>query len=173
MLPKHGIGAEVGVWKGDFSQALLTLAKPRLLHLIDPWQASDEPDHAQAWYGKSRVEDLDQIYHDVVGRFSGELDQDRVRIHRRRSVEVLAHMPPDSLDFVYVDGDHRYQAVRADLELAVAKVRPGGVIVADDHMLGGWWGDGVVRAVNEVLGTHPSRLMLKFCAGDQAVIEVR
>jgi hypothetical protein len=36
-LPKEGIGAEVGVWKGDFAANLLQRTKPRRLYLIDPW----------------------------------------------------------------------------------------------------------------------------------------
>ena len=36
-LPKNGIGAELGVFKGVFSSVLLETTKPKKLHLIDPW----------------------------------------------------------------------------------------------------------------------------------------
>ena len=35
-------------------------------------------------------------------------------------------------DLVHVDGDHRYEAVRHDLELAHEVLRPGGLLVAHD-----------------------------------------
>jgi hypothetical protein len=38
MLPKGGRWAEIGVFRGDFSETILRECKPRELHLIDPWQ---------------------------------------------------------------------------------------------------------------------------------------
>src|SRR5205823_5195733 len=37
ILPKNGIGAELGVFKGYFSPLLLHHTQARVLHLIDPW----------------------------------------------------------------------------------------------------------------------------------------
>jgi predicted O-methyltransferase YrrM len=39
---------------------------------------------------------------------------------------------PDNLDFVYVDGDHRYNSVLQDIELYYPKVRCGGVFGGHD-----------------------------------------
>ncbi|MEM7189627.1 MAG: hypothetical protein AAF439_08445, partial [Pseudomonadota bacterium] len=50
-LPKGAVGAEVGVWKGDFSAEILATAAPACLHLIDPWCVSDAEEHGAAWYG--------------------------------------------------------------------------------------------------------------------------
>lgn len=173
MLPKGAVGAEIGVWKGDFSDLILKTAAPRLLHLIDPWTLVEDPDHANAWYSTQRGQDIDQIYADVQTRFAAEIATGQVQIHRKASTDGMGALPDDSLDFVYVDGDHAYDGVRADLELSVAKVRSGGLICVDDHMLGKWWQDGVVRAVNEVLGAHPRGLMLQFVANSQVVIRKR
>ncbi|MEX1183849.1 MAG: class I SAM-dependent methyltransferase [Gemmatimonadota bacterium] len=38
-------------------------------------------------------------------------------------------------DIVYVDGNHDYDVVREDLKNAVAGLRPGGIVVADDAAL--------------------------------------
>src|SRR2546430_9287984 len=37
MLPRGSVGAEIGVWKGDFSKLLLRRVRPAELHLVDPW----------------------------------------------------------------------------------------------------------------------------------------
>lgn len=37
------------------------------------------------------------------------------------------------IDFLYVDADHSYEGVRADLVAWVPHVRPGGLIVGDDY----------------------------------------
>ena len=36
-FPKDGVGAEIGVAQGDYSEAILAAAQPSELHLIDPW----------------------------------------------------------------------------------------------------------------------------------------
>lgn len=173
MLPKDAVGAEIGVWQGDFSELILQIAQPKLLHLIDPWVLIDDPDHENAWYSTQRGLDIEQIYASVQARFAEQIERGQVRLNRQTSVEALGTLPDDTLDFIYIDGDHAYDGVRADLEMAVAKTRPGGLICVDDHVLGKWWGDGVVRAVNEIFGKHPHGLLLRFAAASQVVIQKR
>ena len=52
----------------------------------------------------------------------------------------------------YIDGDHSYEAVTRDIATYRAKVKPNGVLAGDDYGLqGGWWNDGVTRAVDEFI----------------------
>jgi len=170
LLPKRAEGAEIGVWQGDFSARILEVAAPRRLHLIDPWQVRTDPLHDAAWYGSKAGVDLEATYQSVLDRFAPQRQSGQVVIHRAPSEDAMGALPDGSLDFTYVDGDHAYPAVRTDLELAFAKTRPGGLICVDDHQRGKWWGDGVVRAVNELLGAHPQNLQLTFMAHAQVVI---
>lgn len=171
LLPEGGEGAEIGVWQGDFSAEILSRARPRRLHLIDPWQVRHEPSHAMAWYGAARGVDMEAVARSVEARFVAEIATGQAVVHRAVSAEVLPRLGP--LDFVYVDGDHAYQAVRADLDMAFAAVRPGGLICIDDHMTGKWWGDGVVRASNEFLGACAAEVEVVFCDGYQLVVRRR
>lgn len=173
MLPKAAVGAEIGVWKGDFSAQILEIAEPRTLHLIDPWIANDTPDHQKAWYSAASGTDMDAVYQSVQDRFDVQQKTGKVVLHRALSTDAMASLDDESLDFVYVDGDHAYAAVRQDLFLAVRKIKRGGLICVDDHRLDKWWGDGVVRALNDVLGAHPSELLLRFAANTQVVIARR
>lgn len=97
---------EVGVRRGDFSVELLEVFRPSLLLLIDL--------------------DIRQIYPDVA-------NHPRVRIVKGLSWDVLAGLPDDSLDYLYVDGDHSYEGVHEDVEVAHRKVRPGGIIQFNDY----------------------------------------
>jgi len=36
-------------------------------------------------------------------------------------------------DFIYIDGDHRYEGVKRDIELAIPLLKPGGVMLLDDY----------------------------------------
>jgi Methyltransferase domain len=149
-LPKAGAVVEVGVWEGDFSQRLLDRLRPRTLHLVDPWQFV--PEQGSAWYGGARAEsqeDMDRIYERVTARFSREVADGRVVISREPSVEAAKTMASRKFDVVYIDGDHTYDAVRADLRAWAPLVAENGVLAGDDYGDAGWWAGGVKRAVDE------------------------
>jgi predicted O-methyltransferase YrrM len=49
------------------------------------------------------------------------------------TTRVAARFWTEPIDYLYVDADHSYEAVREDLETWVPLVRPGGLIVGDDY----------------------------------------
>lgn len=173
LLPKDSIGAEIGVWKGDFSAAILQAAQPRLLHLIDPWERREEPTYEHSLYGVNAPENMDEVHSAVRARFANQIANGSVQVHRGYSDDVLAALGANSLDFVYIDGDHHYEAVRRDLEMSIDCTRTGGLICLDDHHMNKWWGDGIIRALNETLGAHPRGLIIQFCANTQVVLQKR
>jgi Methyltransferase domain len=159
-LPKGAVGAEIGVWKGTFSAALLERLEPRELHLVDPWEFM--PEKPQAIYGGGAVtgqRDMDQIYQEVVNRFASATEAGRVTVHRGRSVEIASSFPDSYFDWIYVDGDHSYEGVTSDLAAWRSKIKPGGCITGDDYMTdGAWFGDSVKRAVDEFVAPGDYRL---------------
>lgn len=171
LLPRQGVGAEIGVFRGAFSRVLFAQADPRRLYLVDPWENSARPEHAKSLYANGGANDMRRIHADIVRTFAAAPYAGRVEVVRSASAAWLAGQPDASLDFVYIDGDHALDAVRQDIALSVAKVRPGGVIALDDYAFGQWWGDGVVRAVHEALATLP--LLIHFCADGQVALRRR
>jgi hypothetical protein len=150
LLPAHGIGAEIGVWKGDFSDSLLRFTRPERLHLIDPWVFQE--DLPRAWYGGLAAQsqsDMDAISEGVRSRFRAEIAAGTVVVHRAPSTEALRLLPDSGLDWIYVDGNHLYDGVMDDLTTALPKLRPGGLLACDDYGSPGWWEDGVRRAVDQ------------------------
>jgi hypothetical protein len=150
MIPAGAVCAEIGVWKADFSEQVAKAAKPREFHLIDPWKFA--PSFPKRWYGgaiASSQSAMDEIYRRVVARmrpFPG------IAIHRQASLEAAATFPDRHFDWIYIDGDHSYRAVKDDLEAWFAKVKPSGVVVADDYD----WKDetgalSVKRAIDEFI----------------------
>ncbi len=131
IIPKDAICAEIGVWKGDFSEHIRATARPRTLHLIDPWRFV--PSYPQRWYGGAAArnqDDMDRIYQDVMHRFA---DDPCVRVHRLDSTSAAARFADATLDWVYIDADHSYQAVLADLKMWAPKIKPGGMLAGDDY----------------------------------------
>jgi predicted O-methyltransferase YrrM len=54
----------------------------------------------------------------------------------------------NSLDFVFVDADHSYDAVKADVAAWLPKVKPGGILAGHDYIVGEY--PGVVQAALEL-----------------------
>jgi len=164
MLPRHAVCAEIGVHTGDFSKRILQTTSPRELHLIDPWRHETSDAYRRALYGgeaRGGQAEMDERYRSVCTRFQSDIRSGRVRIHRGDSNAVLAEFPEDYFDWAYIDGNHRYEFVTADLALCVEKVKPGGYIAGDDYTDRGWWQQDIVRAVDEFVATTPVRVILK------------
>lgn len=72
----------------------------------------------------------------------------RAKLLRHGSIEASGKFAAGSLDFVYIDGAHDYESVRADIEAWWPKLAPGGVLAGhdfDDQPIH----EGVKRAVVE------------------------
>jgi hypothetical protein len=151
MLPLGTEGAEIGVMQGGFANEILT-TPVRKLHLIDAWQhVPGHPDNAIS---------MSQGGHNcnettVITRFAKQIEQRRVVVHRMFSVEAARHFHPHSLDWIFIDADHTYQAVLDDLRTWSSKIKPGGVIMGHDYMD---WG----AAIELKFGVIPA--VNKFCA---------
>ncbi len=152
-LPKDAVCAEIGTWRGDFAATILDSRRPRRLHLVDPWEYRSEEGYERAIYGGRKgngQQMMDRVYERVLARFRGPIDDGQVVVQRSRSLDAAAAFDDDSLDWVYIDGDHSYEGVRSDLDAYFRAVKPGGFIAGDDYgQVGSWFEDGVTRAVDE------------------------
>lgn len=160
LLPKGGVGAEIGVHKGDFSEALLRTVAPKKLHLVDPWKHEDAPEYKDAWYGgqaQGGQGEMDARYEGVRKRFETQVASGQVQIWRAFSDEFLEKLADAELDWIYIDGNHLYEYVKKDLALSLRKVRVGGLVTGDDYSEGNWWQGGVKRAVDELMAEGSTR----------------
>jgi hypothetical protein len=122
LLTEYGyrFGAEIGVEQGDHAVQLLRSWSGCLL-LIDCWQVQDKQTYCdQAAYWTQA--DQEANYRKTL-----------VAI-RAFSVEAAKEVPDSSLDFVYLDANHSYSAVCADLRAWYPKVREGGLISGHDFV---------------------------------------
>lgn len=133
-LPTNAIVAEIGVWVGRHSKQICDISEPRELHLIDPWEWNAQ--NAGAHYkGVVKVEH-DAAYQEAVNRLSG---YPGVEFHRMTSTLGSEKFPDEYFDWVYIDGDHRYDAVINDLNIWRPKIKPGGYLTGHDLNLSVEW----------------------------------
>ena len=125
------------------------MAKPKELVLIDPWGLLSEQDEAEWTHSKNQDGvSMDRMYQDVVEEFK---DSDVVKVRKGFSEDLLAEYPDGYFDWVYIDGNHLYDFVKADVHLCARKVRKGGIVAGDDFL---WEHDGrkhVKEAVHDAM----------------------
>lgn len=137
-IPKGTIGCEIGVWKGDGAQMLLKHAAPFKLYLIDPWIPVPEghiEKYVNACWRDYTEEIQNQFYIDVLKRFQFEK---AIEVIRAKSWDAVVLFPDEYFDWVFVDGDHSYDAVLKDLTLYGEKLKVGGYIMGDDYYGADW-----------------------------------
>jgi hypothetical protein len=121
-------GAEVGVQRGEFSSYLLQHWEGELF-LVDLWkhQPDGYDDVANVSDGE-HSSNLSATYQ-AMKAFGG-----RGQIVIESSLKMANLLGPASLDFVYLDGNHSYEAVLADLAAWSEVVRPGGMVAGHDFV---------------------------------------
>lgn len=150
-LPKNSIGAEIGVYRGDWTRSILKIVRPKELHLIDGWWIIYGKYYP--WkdkrFGASPVktEDAYERTRMIVKKY----DKEKACIfHVGDDLILLKSFSDGYFDWVYLDTAHEYEETVNELELLKDKVKDGGIISGDD-----WRPDpkhahhGVCKAVNE------------------------
>lgn len=135
-LPQHATCAEIGVWKGDFAQSILATTLPTKLHLID-----FSPDAVAI----------------ANRRFAAEIASGQVAVHHGDSASTIRSFNDAYFDWVYIDADHSYAGVKADLAAVRTKLKPGGLIALNDYIYFSsidFAKYGVVEAVHEFCLEH-------------------
>jgi hypothetical protein len=125
--------AEVGVWKGEYAAAILERCPSiEKYTMIDPWAKLSD------WNKPFNVEDNEfkEVYDEAI--LKTKFASDKLQILRGRTKDVINEIEDDSLDFVYIDGDHTLRGITLDLILTLPKVKSGGFIAGDDFTLSPW-----------------------------------
>lgn len=149
-LDLRGEGVEVGTHRAEFAGTMLTNWDGRKLTCVDPWYGSkeDAPDSY-----KPQIDLLDGGPKNAFMSACAVLREfpNRHHIMNATSKEAVKSFNDGSLDFVYLDGDHREEAVLLDLRLWWPKLRAGGIMAGHDIVMpgepSGGWGRGIQRAL--------------------------
>ena len=158
-INKGDICAEVGVWKGYLSSEILK-HNPLKLHLIDPWKTQDVIDRCYSINQKK----LNKIYEKVLNKF-GKLSN--VEIHRDFSTNVS--FSTQYFDWVYIDADHSYDAVKKDLEFYYPLVKKRGYLCGDDY---GLWSNKPKKGFGSDGGGGPKPAVDEFVKSHNLEIEI-
>jgi predicted O-methyltransferase YrrM len=142
--------AEIGVQRGVNAEYIWNELRPKLLVLVDSWDASS---------GQMNNLNFAETWH---------------RLHGKREIIFIKGWSADvsrivdlRFDFIYIDGDHAESMVKNDLLSWSPKVKPGGLIGGHDfdHPAG------VAKAVRDMFGDRViTRVDGKKLAGEDWMV---
>lgn len=159
-LPKGGVGAEVGVQKGDFAAKILELCAPSKLYLIDPWKHQAGTDYDRDKSNVSNAEHETFLAY-VEHRFRDDLASGRIEIVREFGDRALRRLGRGRLDWVYLDGDHTNAGVERDLAAADFVLAEHGLLCGHDYGMWPELGIEVQRAVEAYCRTSRWQMILR------------
>ena len=120
------IGVEVGTCRGESAYLFLEkCSNIKKLWTIDPYVGYDD------WNGSISTEVVENFMRIATENLSEW--GDRVEMVRAMSKDVVNRFDDDSLDFLFIDGDHSYEAVKQDLEIWYPKLKKGGILAGHDY----------------------------------------
>lgn len=117
-------GAEIGVAAGEYSNILCRENPDMLLFGIDPYA----PYAGYRDYTKENTfAHLENQARELLAKYPN------YRFFKKFSTEAMEEFEDESLDFVYIDGNHSEPFVSQDIEGWYKKVRKGGILAGHDY----------------------------------------
>ena len=125
MLNERGckVGAEIGVMRGWYSDWMFYRIKGLKLYCIDPWKEYE--DYVEG-YSQRKMDDM-------FRRAQEKLKNKNVEFIRKMSSEAVNDFEDESLDFVFIDGNHTFEYVIEDIAKWEKKVKKGGIVSGHDY----------------------------------------
>jgi len=162
------VGMEIGVWQGWYTAHMIQKTRMKI-YAVDPWCATESYPEVEEFdplrQGPDGYVHQEARYQATIKLLS-QFPRNRYEIIRSYSDDVSKFrlLEDHQMDFVYIDGEHTYEAVRNDIEVWWPKVKSGGILSGHDY---NDTNPGTVKAVNEfasknnlkfkITGTNPEK----------------
>jgi hypothetical protein len=156
LVTPASVVVEVGSFAGESTAVFARHAKS--VYAIDPWPASYARDIVAGCHnvvarefvireGAVDMTAVEALFDARVAAFRNVLKV------KARDEDVVAQFPDASVDLVYIDSIHTYEAVQGAIRRWFPKIKAEGACAGHDYLQGDW--PGVVAAVNEAFGVPP------------------
>lgn len=126
LLPFNPVTVECGVAEGNLSRHICEFWKPQLHYCVDNWATIE---------GVTGDGNFPQEWHDMnlaITKWKLYNYRHLVKYLKGPSWRMAQHVQDESVDLVYLDAGHYYEAVKMDLEAWWPRLKPGGVMAGHD-----------------------------------------
>jgi GR25 family glycosyltransferase involved in LPS biosynthesis/predicted O-methyltransferase YrrM len=141
---------EIGCYMGESAEIFLESGNVDKIYCVDPWEnnydSSDESSH------KAPMEFVEKSFDDRVSRFGDKVV--KLKMTAERAFELIAD---ESVDLVYLDGEHTYEANERYLNLYNPKLKHDGYMCGHDWGFGepGGTGHSQTEAIRRFFKSEP------------------
>ena len=113
-LPTSGAAAEFGTGDGSFAESISKVTRPETLSLVDQWKSDEERQAVKQQFDRHQC---------------------TVRLRDHEPITVLREADTDSLDWMYINSPHEYEATLAGLRESQRAVADDSYIAGDDYKI--------------------------------------
>jgi hypothetical protein len=156
-LGLKGCAVEVGTHRGEFALSFMNRWEGEWLYCVDPWSVPDgyelQAKVLQLHLGGAPTRDED--YRAAQRALYPHCE--RVRYLQTLSSVAVNCFADESLDFVYLDGDHNPDKVDEDMSKWWGKVKPSGLLAGHDIMMPGEKDGGWARYIQPIISNYSER----------------
>jgi len=131
LLPKGGIGAELGVFAGHFSQYLYNVAEPDMFFMVDGWQLV----FGDSWPSWGQYNDHGKLTPAMAREAAhrrADLMNGKSQVVISRTVDWLKSLEPNSINWIYSDSGHTYDNTLKELKEISRVLTEDGIVIGDD-----------------------------------------
>lgn len=134
------VGSFVGISSMAISRGIKEFCPEAIFYCVDIFSPE--------WYSecsgvsKYNFEDIEKIFDKNMKK------NPHIKI-KKLSVEAAKDFEDESVDFLFLDADHRYEPVKADILAWLPKLKKGGIFCGHDYSIKF---PGLTKAVNEIFG---------------------
>jgi len=142
LVEKHNweVGVEVGVKEGENLFFIMDHCPDLKMTGVDAWekQLSEKDGENYATWG---MDDMHQRVLEKSEKYNG-----RVKILKSFSTDAANAFDDHSLDFVFIDAQHTYECLKADIKAWSPKLKDSGMLLGHDFHF-----PGIKKALDEVI----------------------
>jgi len=131
------VGVEIGIYKGENTKNIFESLPIKKLYLVDPYEVYEG-------YPEQPTPLKDA---EIISSYRLSKYKDKSHFIKLKASDAV-HLIPDDLDFVYIDGNHKYEYVKQDIENYYPKLKIGGILAGHDFRAKPYE-EGVEKAVEE------------------------
>ena len=125
-LKENMIAVEVGSWKGFSTSVIARSIKSwnGKVYAVDHWKGNEGVEH----HGLAHTDDIFSIFR--TNMKTQKLDNIYPMV--MDSVDASRIFLDGSVDFIFIDADHRYSGIKNDLQHWLPKIKKGGIVAGHD-----------------------------------------
>ncbi|MFA6501902.1 MAG: class I SAM-dependent methyltransferase [Parachlamydiales bacterium] len=139
LLPEKTKMVEIGSYQGESTEIFAKSKKIKIIHAVDPFEDGYDMVHHLAYQCAMSV--VEEAFNQRISNYKSVIK------HKMKSEDAVKLFADESLDFIYIDGNHFYEFVKKDIQMWFPKIKINGWIAGHDFQI-----KEVVNAVQHTLG---------------------